>query len=62
MIRKTIALFLFFSCNEIDKILPESTGAFSEIVIVCDDVVWNVKLQNVLIENLALPIKGLPQP
>ena len=62
MIRKIIALFLFFSCNEIDKILPESTGVFSEIVIVCDDVVWNDKLQNVLIETLALPIKGLPQP
>lgn len=44
------------------KILPSSTGARCEVVLVCTEKVWNSRALNPLKNELLRPQPGLPQP
>ena len=51
-----IIIFWFFSCNNKNQSLPESTGAENEILIVIEDFIWEGEkghlIKNILKEEI----------
>ena len=57
-----VALFLFISCSDNEqKLLPASSGNINNISIVTNDELWDGVVGEVIRENFARPIYGLPQ-
>ncbi len=55
-----LLLFLFvFSCNEMSKTLPNSTGSGSEILFVSPDYLWENKLINTVLDVFSQDIPGI---
>ena len=57
-----VALFLFISCSDNEqKLLPASSGNINNISVVTNDELWDGVVGEVIRENFARPIYGLPQ-
>ncbi len=55
-------LALFLSCSDKNqKLLPNSSGNINNISVVSSDEIWEGKVGEVIRENFARPIYGLPQ-
>ena len=57
-----IITFCFFSCNNKNQSLPESTGAENEILIVIEDFIWEGEKGDFIKSILRKEIYGLNQP
>ena len=57
----TIIFLLVISCSEKNKTLPSSTGNFSEIIFVTEDVLWEKKLKEIVNNIFEKEIEGLTQ-
>ena len=53
--------FLLTSCSGEIKTLPNSTGAFSEIIFVVEDALWEQKVKSLVNKTLGSSIEGLNQ-
>jgi hypothetical protein len=62
-VNKLSFLLLIFasSCLDSTKILPSSTGSFSEVIFVVEDVLWQESIKEVVTETFGAPIQGLNQ-
>ena len=52
-------LFIFSACSDGIKTLPSSTGALSEVIFVVDDVLWEKRVKELVVETFAAPLEGL---
>ena len=61
--RKLFFLLLIFasSCLDGTKILPSSTGSFSEVIFVVEDDLWQESIKEAVTETFGAPIEGLNQ-
>lgn len=65
MIKKIIpmlSLLLMFSCNIISTKAPDAIGKPYEMLVVCNNEIWNSSVGTTLKEILTQEIPGLPQP
>lgn len=53
---------VFFSCNYQGKILPDSTGANSEVVFVTEESLWVNSVDSLVQKTFGAQIKGINQP
>jgi hypothetical protein len=53
-----ISLFLFLSCSNATKTLPNATGKLSEVIFVADDNLWKDILQKLVFKTFGRPING----
>ena len=65
MKQKAFILFflaLLLSCSDSNqKLLPNSSGNINNISVVSSEDIWQGKVGEVIRENFAIPIYGLPQ-
>tara|TARA_B100001758_G_C18406922_1_gene612768 strand:- start:2166 stop:3062 length:897 start_codon:yes stop_codon:yes gene_type:complete len=54
-----VLLLTLASCIDNSKSLPPSTGSFSEILFVVEDLLWSTELENLASEIFRKPIEGL---
>ena len=56
-----VFIFCLSACSDGIKILPSSTGVFSEVIFVVEDLLWENHVKDVAFETFGVPIQGLPQ-
>jgi len=63
MIKKILFLLLITvgSCTDGTKTLPSSTGTFSEVIFVVEDILWEEQVKEVVGETFGAPLEGLNQ-
>lgn len=57
---------VLFSCDDVsvknDNFLPDAIGPYSDVLVICDDVIWEAGVKEAVEEQLSKEIEGLLQP